>query len=215
VNWLVYIWAVNAGFVVETSLGYFINPLVNVFFGVVFLHERLRPLQWVPFGLAGMGVLYLTITYGSLPWIALALAFTFGLYGLVKKLAPLGSFYGLTMETAILLIPALLFLILADVRSTGAFGHAGLATNALFAFTGVVTAVPLLLFGAAVRKINLSLLGILQYLAPTCQFLIGVLVYQEPFTPSRLVGFSLIWVALLFYTLEGMVERRKASLSVA
>ena len=212
VNWLIYIWAVNAGFIVETSLGYFINPLVNVLLGVIFLREKLRPLQWVPVGLAGLGVLYLTIGYGSLPWIALALAFTFGLYGLVKKTAPLESLHGLTLETAILFLPAVGYLAVMEVQGNGAFGHLSLVSNILLALTGVVTATPLLLFGAAARRVNLSTLGILQYIAPTCQFLIGVLVYREPFTPDRLVGFSMIWLALLVYWVEGLSQRRRASL---
>ena len=212
VNWLIYIWAVNANFIVETSLGYFINPLVNVLLGVIFLREKLRPLQWVPVGLAGLGVLYLTIGYGSLPWIALALAFTFGLYGLVKKTAPLESLHGLTLETAILFLPAVGYLAVMEVQGSGAFGHLSLVSNILLVLTGVVTATPLLLFGAAARRVNLSTLGILQYIAPTCQFLIGVLVYREPFTPDRLVGFSMIWLALLVYWVEGLSQRRRASL---
>lgn len=215
VNWGTYIWGVNAGFVIETSLGYFINPLVSVLFGVIFLKERLRPLQWLPVGLAALGVLYLTISYGALPWVALILAFSFGLYGLLKKTAPLGSLYGLALETAVLFLPAGLFLLLSDVQGSGLFGRLDLDTTLLLVFTGVVTALPLLLFASAARSINLSLLGILQYIAPTCQFLLGVLVYNEPFTLDRLVGFSLIWLALLIFSLEGMLVRLKSAPTTA
>ena len=215
INWLVYIWSVNAGFIVESSLGYFINPLVNVLLGVIFLHERLRPMQWVPVGLAAVGVLYMTLNYAQLPWIALTLAFSFGLYGLVKKTAPLGSLHGLTAETAILLIPAMLYLLLATSSGDGAaVGHTPLTTLLLLGM-GVMTSVPLLMFGAAARLIDLSLMGILQYVAPTCQFLLGVLVYGEPFTPVRLVGFSLIWTALVLFWVEGAVQRRKMKLAAA
>jgi chloramphenicol-sensitive protein RarD len=213
VNWLTYIWGVNAGFIVETSLGYFINPLVSVLLGVVFLHEKLRPWQWLPVCLAGAGVVYLAFSYGQLPWIALVLAFTFGLYGLVKKTAPLGSLHGVTLETAILFLPCLGYLWLAERAGSGALGHASPLTNLLLVGTGVATSTPLLMFGAAARRIPLSTLGILQYIAPTCQFLLGTLVYGEPFTMSNLVGFVLIWTALLVFTLEGVIGRRKAALA--
>ncbi len=209
VNWLVYIWAVNAGYILEASLGYFINPLVSVILGVLFLHERLRPMQWAPVGIAAAGVSYLTISYGQPPWIALALAFTFGLYGLVKKKSPLGSFYGLTLETGLLFIPALVYLAIVQVLGTSAIGHSNLLTHILLLGAGVITSVPLLLFGAAARSIPLTMLGILQYVAPTAQFLIGVLVYHEPFTKDRLIGFAMIWVALALFWTEGMLQRRK------
>jgi chloramphenicol-sensitive protein RarD len=215
VNWLIYIWGVNSGFIVETSLGYFINPLLNVLLGVVFLHEKLRPMQWVPIGLAALGVAYLTVNYGQLPWIALALAFSFGLYGLVKKIAPLGSLHSLTIETGILLIPAALYLLLFSSRLTGTSGGYDPQTYILLAGTGVITSVPLLLFGAAARRIDLTLLGVLQYVAPTCQFLLGVLVYDEPFTQARLVGFSFIWAALILFWAEGAIQQRKLKLSSA
>jgi chloramphenicol-sensitive protein RarD len=213
INWLVYIWGVNAGFVVETSLGYFINPLFNVLLGVIFLHERLRTWQWVPVGLAAVGVIYLTANYGQLPWIALTLAFSFGLYGLVKKTAPLGSLHGLTLETGILFAPAILYLLLAT--SKGLTADHTPVTLLLLLGMGVVTAVPLLMFGVAARSIDLSLLGILQYIAPTCQFLLGVLVYNEPFTSVRLVGFSLIWAALIIFWVEGALHQRKTVLATA
>ncbi len=209
VNWLVYIYGVNSDQIVETSLGYFINPLLNVALGVIVLREKLRPAQWVPIGLAAAGVTYLTIQHGALPWIALALAFSFGLYGLVKKVSPLGSLYGLTLETAILFLPGLAYLLFAETQGSGSFAHAGWQVTLLLALTGVVTALPLLLFASAARSIPLYMVGILQFIAPTCQFLLGVFLYQEPFSQIQLVGFSLIWSALLFYWLEGVLERRK------
>jgi chloramphenicol-sensitive protein RarD len=212
VNWLTYIWAVNAGFIVETSLGYFINPLINVLFGVIFLKEKLRPLQWVPIGLAFVGVLYLTLNYGALPWIALLLASTFALYGLIKKTAPLNSLHGVSLETGLLFLPALLFLLLTEGQGNGSLGHTGWFTGVLLVFTGVVTALPLLLFANAARRINLSTLGFLQYLAPTLQFLIGVVLYGEPLTTTRLIGFIIIWIALILYSLENVYVRRKAVL---
>ncbi len=214
INWLIYIYGINSDQVVETSLGYFINPLLSVALGVVFLHERLRPMQWFPIGLATIGVLYLTLQYGSLPWIALALAFSFGMYGLMKKIAPLGALHGLTLETGILFTPALLYLLYAESQASGSFGHLGTNVTLLLAFSGVVTALPLLLFARAAKSIPLTLLGILQYIAPTVQFLLGIYLYQEPFTLTRLVGFAIIWLALAIYTLEGVYERRKRSSSV-
>ena len=208
-NWLIYIYGVNSGQVIETSLGYFINPLLNVALGVVILRERLRPMQWLPIGLAAAGVLYLTLQVGSLPWIALALAFTFAMYGLIKKIAPLGSLHGQTLETGILFIPAVIYLFFAESQGFGAFGHVGQSVNILLAFVGVITALPLLLFGFAARTIPLSLLGILQYIAPTFQFLLGIYLYQEPFSTTLLVGFAFIWLALLIFTLEGLYTRRK------
>lgn len=209
VNWLTYIWSVNAGFILESSLGYFINPLVSVLLGVVFLRERLRPWQWAAVGLAALGVIYLTITHGSLPWISLVLALTFGMYGFIKKLAPLGSLNGLTLETALILVPALGYLLLAEANGTGAFGHLSAFQNVLLALTGVVTAIPLLLFSEGARRIPLATLGLLQYVSPTLQFLFGVLVYHEAFTHERVIGFSIIWVALILYSAEGLLVRQR------
>jgi chloramphenicol-sensitive protein RarD len=211
VNWLTYIWGVNAGYIVETSLGYFINPLVSVLLGVIILKERLRSLQWLPIILAAIGVLYLTISYGALPWIALVLALTFGLYGLIKKTTPLNSLHGLSLETGILFLPALLFLFFAEGQGSGLIGHTSWIITLLLILTGIVTALPLLLFASAAKQINLSTLGILQYIAPTMQFLIGVIIYGEPFTQSRLIGFSIIWAALLIYSLEGIMEKRRST----
>lgn len=209
-NWLTYIWAVNSDFIVETSLGYFINPLVNVLFGVLFMKERLRGAQWLAITLATGGVIYLTVTFGRLPWIALLLAFTFGLYALVKKTSSLGALQGLTLETAIMFIPAVSFLLITEKIAVGAFTHINFTTDLLLIGTGVVTAFPLLLFGSAAQMIHLSTLGLLQYLAPTIQFLLGVYVYKEPFTVQSLFGFILIWVALFIYSAEGYLHYRKA-----
>lgn len=213
-NWLVYIYGINSGQIVETSLGYFINPLVSVALGVIILRERLRPLQWAAIGIAALAVIYLTVQVGSPPWIALALAFSFGLYGLIKKIAPLGALQGLSLETGLLFIPAALYLLFLDFQGAGAFGQVSLSVTILLAFAGIITATPLLLFARAARAISLTLLGILQYIAPTVQFLLGVFLYNEPFTLTRLVGFSIIWIALLIFTFEGLNERRKRITSV-
>lgn len=208
VNWLVYVWGVNAGFIVETSLGYFINPLFSVLLGVVFLRERLRTLQWLPVALATAGVIYLTLTYGRLPWIALTLAVSFGLYGLVKKLAPLGSLYGLTLETAIVFPVALIYLTAVDFSGMGAFLHEGPRTDLLLIGAGAVTTIPLLMFASAARQTPLTVIGLLQYIAPTIQFLIGVFIYHEPFDRSHLIGFGLVWVALIFFWVESYFANR-------
>lgn len=215
VNWLVYVWAVNAGYIVETSLGYYINPLFSVLLGVIFLGERLRPAQWIPIGLAGIGVAYLTYSYGSLPWIALTLAFSFGLYGLVKKTAPLSSFYGLTLETGLLFIPALIYLIYSDAVGHGAFLHSGKKADFFMIGAGVVTTFPLLLFATAARRLPLSVLGVLQYINPTMQFIIGVFLFKESFTHNRLIGFCLVWTALVLFWMEGVYRRRKISPEIA
>jgi chloramphenicol-sensitive protein RarD len=214
INWLTYIWAVNAGFIVETSLGYFINPLFSVLLGVVFFRERLRPWQWAAIALATAGVVYLTYAYGSLPWIALTLAATFGAYGLVKKTAPLGSLHGLTLETGVLLMPAIVFLVYSDRAGNGALFNSGAISHALLMGAGIITAVPLLLFSSAARRIPLSLIGILQYIAPTLQLLIGVMVYQEPFTTTKFLGFGMVWAALIIYGVEGFVAYRAQSFPV-
>jgi len=208
VNWLVYVWGVNNGFVVETSLGYFINPLLSVLLGLIFLKERLRPAQWFPIGLAAFGVIYLTRAYGSLPWIAISLAFTFGFYGLVKKLSPLGSLYGLTLETGLVFLPAIGYLLYSESTGQGAFGHTGIASDLLMIGGGVVTTVPLLMFASAARRIPLTMVGIMQYIAPTLQFLLGVFVYHEAFTTTKLIGFSMVWVALIVFWVEGVLARR-------
>ncbi|MEI8307056.1 MAG: EamA family transporter RarD [Chloroflexales bacterium] len=216
-NWFIYIWAVNAGYVVETSLGYFINPLVNVVFGMLFLRERLRPGQMIAIGVAFAGVLYLSVLYGSPPWIAIALAVTFGCYGLLRKTASLGSLEGLTLETILAALPALAYLMFIGASGGGAFIHAGLSTTLLLAASGIITAVPLLLFASGARQITMVMLGILQYIAPTIQFILGVTVFGETVTPLRLIGFGLVWLALAIYTLEGAVVggQKKAQVRAA
>lgn len=206
INWLTYVWGVNAGFVVETSLGYFINPLVSVVLGVVFLKEKLRNFQWIPVVLAAIGVIYLAIDHGSLPWIALVLASTFGTYGLFKKIAPLPSIHGLTVETGAVLIPALLFLLFVEINGTAAFGHASSQTTFLLVLSGIITAIPLIFFASGAPKVPLTTIGILQYIAPTIQFLIGIFIYDEPFTSGQLVGFGIIWIALIIFTVEGLMN---------
>jgi chloramphenicol-sensitive protein RarD len=200
---------VNAGFVVEASLGYFINPLVNILLGVIFLGEKLRRGQVAAVILAGLGVVYLTISYGSLPWISLVLAFTFGMYGLIKKTAKLESMHGFSLETTVLFLPALLFLLYREANSVDALVHQGPAVTLLLVLAGPVTSIPLLLFGYSARRIPLSMLGFIQYIAPTLQFMLGGFVYVEPFPPTRLVGFSIIWLALLVYSLESVFYNRK------
>jgi chloramphenicol-sensitive protein RarD len=209
INWFTYIWAVNAGFVVEASLGYFINPLVNFLLGVIFFGEKLRSGQVAAVVLAGLGVVYLTLNYGSLPWIALVLAFTFGIYGLIKKTARLESMHGFSLETLVLFLPAVGYLFFRQVNGQGALVAQGAGVTLLLILAGPVTSIPLLLFGFSARRIPLSMLGFIQYIAPTLQFMLGVFVYDEPFPPARLVGFSIIWLALIVYTLEGVFLNRK------
>ncbi|MBI3176076.1 MAG: EamA family transporter RarD [Chloroflexi bacterium] len=211
VNWLTYVWAVNAGFIVETSLGYFINPLLSVLLGVIILREKLRPAQWIPLGLAAAGVIYLTVVYGKLPWIALTLAFSFGVYGLVKKLAPLGSLYGLTLETGILFLPALIYLLTMETNGSGAFLHTGTNSDLLMIGAGIATTVPLLMFASAAKSIPLSMVGLLQYIAPTIQFLLGVFVYKEAFDFNHLIGFSVVWLALVIFWVENYLAHRNVS----
>lgn len=209
-NWFLYIYAVNAGFIVETSLGYYITPLVNVLFGVLFFHERMRPAQWVAIALAATGVVQLTYAYGALPWIAFGLAASFGTYGLAKKKAPLDPLEGLTLETAILAPVAIVFLITLHRSGEGSFLRTGAVSDALMIGGGLVTTVPLLLFAAAVRSVPLSVIGILQYIGPTLQFLLGVFVYDEPFSQSQLIGFSIVWAALGVYAGDSFRARRMA-----
>ena len=208
-NWFTYVWAVNAGHIVETSLGYFINPLISIVFGVLLLGERLRPWQWSAVGLAACGVVYLTFDYGRLPWIALTLAVTFALYGLVKKMAPLNSVHGLAFETGLLLVPAVGYLVFAELTGRGAFMHATLTTNALLVGAGIATTVPLVLFASAARRIPLTWVGVLQYIAPTLQLLLGIFVYGETLSGHRLAGFALVWAALVVFAVEGIVVHQK------
>lgn len=209
-NWFVYVWAVNADHIVETSLGYFINPLINVLLGALVLKERLRIGQGVAMSVALAGVLYLTFQYGSFPWIALIIACTFALYGLLRKTAPLDSLDGFTLETALLTPVMIGFLVYRELTVQTAFAHGDPLTWMLLIAAGPITAAPLLLFAAGARRVSLVTLGILQYIAPTLQFLIGVVLYGEPLTTARLIGFALIWTALAIYTLDSLVHRRSA-----
>jgi chloramphenicol-sensitive protein RarD len=203
INWVVYIWSINHDRIVDASLGYFIAPLFNVLFGVM-LGERLRLWQWISVGLAATGVAWLTISAGQLPWIGLTLAFTFGLYGLLRKTASLGALEGLTLETLVMLPLSALFLLLPESGSSHAFVNAGTNTSLLLIAAGPVTAIPLLLFAYGARRIPLSLVGILQYIGPTIQLLLGIYLYNEAFSSTKLIGYGLIWCALGLYSLESL-----------
>jgi chloramphenicol-sensitive protein RarD len=212
VNWATYIWAVNHGHIVESSLGYFINPLFNVVLGVLVLREHLDPVQWLAVGIAGVGVGYMTVKLGSVPWIALVLATTFAFYGLLKKqLDSVGPIESLGVEVAFVAGPSLAFLTVVGIGGEGSFVTGGLSITVLLILTGVATALPLLLFGAAAQQIRLSTVGLLQYIAPTLQFLIGVFLYNEVVGSDRLVGFSLVWLGLAVYAGHGIVRRRRAA----
>jgi chloramphenicol-sensitive protein RarD len=214
-NWFIYIWSVLNGHVVEASLGYFINPLMAVLLGVIFLKEKLRPAQLGAIILAFVGVLYLTIVFGSLPWRGLILALSFSFYGLTKKKAPLKSREGMSLETALQFIPALLYILWLGRNGTGHFSVSEPQTMILLILSGIVTGFPLFLFAAAAGKINLSQLGILQYISPTLQLLIGVLIHGEAFPHNRLIGFVFVWIAVILYTTENIRNyRQKKRLSL-
>ena len=213
VNWGVYIYGVNTEHVVETSLGYFINPLVTVMFGVLFLAERLHPRQWFAIGVATIAVLVLSVDYGRPPWIALSLAFSFAVYGLLKKKAGAGAVESLAVETLVLFVPALVFLGWLASAGESHFGSEGPGHASLLILSGVVTAVPLLFFGAAATRVPLTTLGLLQYLAPTMQFLTGVVLYDEPMPAVRLAGFGLVWLALVVFTADFLGRRRQVRLA--
>jgi len=208
VNWLIFVYAVNSGHVVETSLGYFINPLVSVLLGVVVFSERLRPLQWTAVGIAAVAVAVLTVDYGRPPWIALGLAATFGLYGVMKKLVRVEAAPGLFVETAIVALPAAVVLGILEAGGTGTTTSEGAGHFLLLASSGVATAIPLLLFAAATRRIPLSTVGLLQYLTPLMQLAIGVFVRHEPMPPARLAGFVIVWVALAVFTADSLRAAR-------
>jgi chloramphenicol-sensitive protein RarD len=209
VNWGTYIWGVNNGHVVETSLGYFINPLVTVLMGVLILGERLRRLQWIALGIAFVAVMGLTVEYGRPPWVALALAFSFAFYGLAKKQANVGAVESLSVETLLLAPVAAGYILWLMSQGTSTFGTEGLGHAALLASTGIVTAIPLICFGAAATRVSLTTIGLLQYLAPTIQFALGVLVFREDMPAMRWVGFLLVWVALAIFTYEAIRHRRR------
>ena len=208
-NWLLYIWAVNNNYMLQGSLGYYINPLVNVVFGVIFLRERLRPAQITAVLLAGLGVVYLTFSYGEFPWIALVLASSFGLYGLIRKVAPVGPLVGLSIEVLLLLPPAVVYLVFLAAKGTSSFLHSGLSVDLLLVGTSVLTAAPLTFFTAGARRLNLSTVGLLQYLAPTLMFLLAVFRYQEPFSMAQVWTFIMIWIALIIYSTDSVNYYRK------
>ncbi|MFI6877557.1 EamA family transporter RarD [Streptomyces sp. NPDC050400] len=215
VNWGVYIWSVNAGHVVEASLGYFINPLVSIALGVLLLGERLRPAQWTAVGVGLLAVLVLAIGYGQPPWISLVLAFSFGTYGLVKKKVNLGGLESLAAETAVQFLPALGYLIWLGTQGRSTFGGEGVGHAALLASTGVVTAIPLVCFGAAAIRVPLSTLGLLQYLAPVFQFVLGIVYFHEAMPPERWAGFGLVWVALVLLTWDALRSARAGRVRLA
>ena len=214
-NWLAYIWAVQQGHVIEASLGYFITPLVNVLLGVTLLHERLRRAQWVALAIAACGVLWLTVQAGRLPWIALSLAVSFGSYGLLRKIAALGALEGLTLETLLLAPLAVLALGIASLHGSASFPAPDALTNLWLIALGPITAVPLLLFAAGARRLSMATLGIVQYIGPSIQFVLGIWVFNEPFSAMRLVGFACIWLALVIYTLDGWRVSRRVDLTPA
>lgn len=207
-NWLLYIWAVNNGHVIESSLGYFINPLVNVMLGYVVLKERLRRGQWAAIALAACGVAWLAWDAGRMPWIALVLAASFGLYGLMRKTAALGALEGLSFETMLLFPFAAAYVVWLTMNGENSFiNTASDSTRWLLVAAGPITAIPLLLFAAGARKIPLSVLGLLQYIGPTIQFALGIFLFHEAFTSGKLVGFLMIWSALALYAAEGLWKR--------
>jgi chloramphenicol-sensitive protein RarD len=208
INWLTYVWAVGHGHVLDASLGYFINPLVNVALGFAVLHERPRPVQWLAVGLAAFGVLWLTVAAGRLPWVALVLAFSFGVYGLMRKTAALGAIEGLTLETLILAPLAAAGLIWWS--QDGSMAGQTAVDWAWLIGTGPVTAGSLLLFAAGARRIPLATLGLVQYVSPSLQFLLGVFLFREPMDATRLVAFACIWGALAVYSAEGLWQTRRA-----
>ena len=209
VNWGVYIYGVTSGQVVETSLGYFVNPIVTVLLAVLVLGERLRPAQWTALAVAFLAVLVLSVENGRPPWIALLLAFSFATYGLIKKTAAVGAVEGLAVETVVLLPVAAAYLGYLTVTGAGTFGTEGPAHAGLLAVSGLVTAVPLLLFASAATRVSLTALGILQYLAPTLQFLLGVTLFDEPMPAVKLLGFVLVWVALALFTSDVVRHHRR------
>jgi chloramphenicol-sensitive protein RarD len=204
VNWGIYIYGVNSGHVVETSLGYFINPLLTVALGVLVLGERLRLVQWLAVGLGAVAVVVLTVDYGRLPWIALLLAASFGTYGLVKKTVGMGPVESLTVETSALFVPAVVFLLVLQASGRNTFATHGAGHAALLAATGIITAVPLLAFGGSANRVPLTWLGIMQYLTPAMQFVLGILVFHEAMPPSRWIGFGLVWLGLLVITFDSI-----------
>ena len=214
-NWFVFIWATQNGHVVDASLGYFITPLVNVLLGRLVLHERPRPLQWTAIAIAAVGVLWLSLQTGHVPWIALALALSFGGYGLAKKMAPLGALEGLTLETALLFPLAVCVLVWLGAHGQSALVTAEPSLRWLLIASGPLTALPLLLFAAGARRVSMTTLGLLQFIAPTLQLLLGVLVFDEAFGGPALIGYCLIWAALLLYAGESLWRATRATRPLA
>ncbi|WP_326620082.1 EamA family transporter RarD [Streptomyces decoyicus] len=214
-NWFLYIWAVNAGHVLEASLGYFINPLVSIAFGVLVLRERLRPLQWTAVGVGLLAVLVMTAAYGKVPWIALILAFSFATYGLAKKGIKLDGIEGFSAETALQALPALGFLVFLGLRGESSFTTGGVGQALLLSACGIATAVPLICFGASAVRLPLTTVGMLQYLAPTFQFVLGLTVFHEKMPPERWAGFALVWLALAVLTWDALRTARRARTALA
>jgi chloramphenicol-sensitive protein RarD len=209
-NWFIYIWAVNNEHILQASLGYFINPLVNVLLGMIFLKERFRRLQTVSLVLAGIAVLYLTFYHGEFPWIALSLAFAFGFYGLIRKVAPVSSLVGLFIEMLFLSGPALAYILFLNSKGIGALFHISTKIDLFLMGTAFLTAFPLLLFTLGTRRLNLSTVGFLQYIAPSCMFLLGVFLYNEPISIAQIFAFVLIWTALFIYSTDAARYYRQA-----
>jgi len=209
VNWLTFIWAVGQGRILESSLGYFMNPLVSIFLGMIFLSERLRPWQWLAIILAGAGVAWQLVLHGSLPWVALVLAFSFGFYGLLRKQIPVDAISGLFIETVIMFPAAIIWLFWLLNSQQLSFGHTDIETDLLLMAAGLVTSIPLLFFAGAARRLSLTLVGFIQYMAPSITFLLAVLVYGEDLGEGKLVTFALIWLALLVFSMEGVMQKRK------
>lgn len=210
-NWGIYIYAVANNQIVDASLGYYINPLVSVLCGVIFFKESLRPMQWFAVFIAACGVAYMVLALGQLPWISLVLALSFSVYGVIKKSAPLGAFEGMALETGLLFLPATACLIYWSYTGQGVFGQQALALDALLVLSGVLTLIPLLFFAAATSKLPLSLIGVIQYLAPTLQLMVGVLILGEPFSNIEQVGFGIIWVALIIFAFDSLLLARKTN----
>jgi chloramphenicol-sensitive protein RarD len=209
VNWLIYVWAVNNDHLLQASLGYYINPLVNVVLGMVFLKERLRPPQVIAVLLAAAGVLYLTVQYGQFPWIAISLAMSFGLYGLIRKVAPASSLVGLTVETLLLSLPAIGYLIYLDIQGTGSVFRVSLNLDLLLIGCAPLTAVPLLFFTAGAKRLYLSPVGLMQYIGPSGMFFLAVFYYHEPFSTAQVWTFVMIWAALAVYSTDSVLYFRR------
>jgi len=208
-NWFLFIWAINSNHILQTSLGYYITPLVNVLLGMIFLRERLRRVQMIALLLAAFAVGLMTVRYGYFPWVSLALAFSFAFYGLIRKIAPVGALEGLTIETMVLSVPAVGYLVYIDTVGRGAFLRISTGMDVLLIGAALVTALPLLLFTVGARRLNLSTIGFLQYIAPSCTFLLAILAYGEPLVPGQLLTFILIWTALILYSADSVVYYRK------